>query len=83
MPSSSPTHLTRIPVIDVSALARNAAAAVHEVADDIRRVSVDVGFFYVTGHGVPRDRHAPSVAGEYIIGRCDDTHSHRKPARPT
>jgi isopenicillin N synthase-like dioxygenase len=68
MPSSSPTDFTRIPVIDVSALAGNDPAAAHEAADEIRRASVDAGFFYVTGHGVSRDlMRATHMAAKYFF----------------
>eukprot|EP00898_Chlorokybus_atmophyticus_P000173 jgi/Chlat1/1156/Chrsp112S00062 len=61
-PSPPPRAFTSIPVIDVSALPRVAddvamwrqSAAVRAVADDIHNACRDVGFFYVTGHGVPK-----------------------------
>ena len=68
MPASAPTDFTRIPVIDVSALARDDASAARRVADDIRRASIDVGFFYVTGHGVPHDLvRATQMAAKYFF----------------
>lgn len=50
-----------IPVIDVSAAVDAAAGepALREVAEAVRRASVSVGFFYITGHGV-----APSLVAD-------------------
>jgi isopenicillin N synthase-like dioxygenase len=57
-----------IPVLDVCALGRGDDAAAARVADEIRRASVDVGFFYVTGHGVPRDlMRATLLAAKYFF----------------
>lgn len=44
------TDFTAIPVIDVSPLYGKDDAAARRVADAIRRASIEVGFFYVTGH---------------------------------
>ena len=77
MPSSSPTDFTRIPVIDVSALAGNDAAAAHEVADDIRRASVDVGFFYVTATASARPDARDAHGGEVLLPTARRPHSRR------
>ena len=45
--------LTEIPVIDVSPMMGTDAAAKHAMARALRRACIDIGFFYVRGHGVP------------------------------
>lgn len=58
----------RIPVVDVSALASGDVAAVERVAAEIRRASIEVGFFYVSGHNVPRDLvRAMLLAAKYFF----------------
>ncbi len=65
-PAASPFR--RIPVIDVSALAGGDEVAASRVADDIRRASIEVGFFYVSHHGVPRDLvRATLMAAKYFF----------------
>ena len=65
-PAASPFR--RIPVIDVSALAGRDEAAASRVADDIRRAAIEVGFFYVSHHGVPRDLvRATLMAAKYFF----------------
>jgi isopenicillin N synthase-like dioxygenase len=47
---------SEIPIIDVSALlAGNETAAVKVVADQLGSICEKIGFFAVTGHGVPRE----------------------------
>lgn len=46
------TDLTRLPVIDISPfVASGDEAARARVAQQIRQASIDIGFFYATGHG--------------------------------
>lgn len=47
---------TAIPLIDVGPLYRDDEAAARRVAAEIRRCSIEIGFFYVTGHNVSRER---------------------------
>jgi isopenicillin N synthase-like dioxygenase len=62
------TDFTSIPVIDAGALYGSDAAAAARVAADIRRASVEVGFFYVSGHNVPRDlMRAMLMAAKYFF----------------
>lgn len=44
------TDFTAIPVIDIAPLYGPDEGAARRVAAEIRRASIDVGFFYVTGH---------------------------------
>lgn len=46
---------TEVPLIDVRGLASDGAGTLRRVADAIDRASRDVGFFYITGHGIPED----------------------------
>jgi isopenicillin N synthase-like dioxygenase len=48
------TEFSSIPAVDVSALAGIDAAARARVADQLGRVAREVGFVYVTGHGIPQ-----------------------------
>lgn len=41
-----------IPVVDLNPLIRNVPGGLEKVADDLGRAARDVGFFYVTNHGV-------------------------------
>jgi isopenicillin N synthase-like dioxygenase len=69
MSASAATDFTHIPVVDVSPLAGGDDVATRRVADTIRRASIDVGFFYVTAHGVPRDlMRATQMAAKYFFG---------------
>jgi isopenicillin N synthase-like dioxygenase len=48
--------VSEIPVIDIAALADDAApAGIGEVAAALRRAAETVGFFYVRGHGIPQE----------------------------
>ena len=56
---------SELPVIDLAPFAESgagAAAARHAVADALRRACVEVGFFYLTGHGVPQETTARAFA---------------------
>lgn len=68
MSEPSATAFRRIAVVDVSALAGGNTAAVERVAAEIRRASIEVGFFYVSGHNVPRDLvRATLLAAKYFF----------------
>lgn len=43
-----------IPVIDLSPLQGDAAAAKAAMAEAVRRACIDIGFFYIENHGVPQ-----------------------------
>lgn len=61
-------HFDRIPVIDVGALLADDDEAARRVAAEIRAASVEVGFFYVCGHGVPADLvRATLMAAKYFF----------------
>ena len=53
MASSSLSEFQSVPVIDVAPLFDGSDAAARAVAAEIRRASIEVGFFYVQGHNVP------------------------------
>jgi isopenicillin N synthase-like dioxygenase len=53
MASSSLSEFQSVPVIDVAPLFGGPDATARAVAAEIRRASVEVGFFYVRGHNVP------------------------------
>lgn len=55
MATSKQSEFQAVPVIDVSPLFDGSAEAAHAVAAEIRRAAIEVGFFYVRGHNVPRD----------------------------
>jgi isopenicillin N synthase-like dioxygenase len=64
----------RIPVIDVAPLFESDAHAARRVADQICNASVEVGFFYVTGHNVSRDlMQAMFMASKYFFGLPEET----------
>lgn len=44
-----------LPVIDISGLASGDPARRQAVADEIGRACDEIGFFYVTGHGIPEE----------------------------
>ena len=46
---------TRIPVIDLAPALGGSAADRLAVAREIDRICVEIGFFTITGHGVPKD----------------------------
>jgi isopenicillin N synthase-like dioxygenase len=45
----------RLPIVDIGALRGNDAAAKARTAEKLAAAARDVGFLYVTGHGIPRD----------------------------
>src|SRR4051812_13591282 len=49
------TDFSSIPVIDVSPLYDKDSSKGKNVGERIHRASVDVGFFYVSGHNVPQE----------------------------
>lgn len=53
MASSSLSEFQSVPVIDVAPLFGGSDEAARAVAAEIRKASVEVGFFYVAGHNVP------------------------------
>ena len=62
------TDFTSIPLINVQPLFAGSAESAAEVAQAIRRASIDVGFFYVSGHNVPHDLfRAMLMAGKYFF----------------
>jgi isopenicillin N synthase-like dioxygenase len=63
-----------IPVIDVAPLFGGDASALQHVANRIRQASVDVGFFYVSGHNVTRDLlRAMLMASKYFFALPEET----------
>ena len=44
-----------IPVVDIAALGGDSPAALESVARQVYRACTEIGFFYVTNHGVPAD----------------------------
>src|SRR5690242_1146607 len=74
MAESDPSAFSEIPVIDVAPLAGDDEAAKRRVAEAIRRASIDVGFFYASGHAVPRDLvRATYLAAKYFFLLPDAT----------
>lgn len=74
MSEPSPPPFRRIPVIDVSPLEGRDEAAARRVADEIRRAAIDVGFFYVSNHGVGRDLvRATLMASKYFFALPEAT----------
>lgn len=54
-PATKREALERLPVIDIATFVEDGdLAARKEVAARLRQVCIDVGFFYLAGHGVPR-----------------------------
>ncbi len=51
--AARPAGFTEIPLIDIAALRSAAPGAAAAVAAAIERASREVGFFYITGHGIP------------------------------
>ena len=74
MAESNPSPFMDIPVIDVAPLAGEDEVAKRRVAEAIRGASVEVGFFYVSGHAVPRDLvRATHLAAKYFFLLPDAT----------
>jgi isopenicillin N synthase-like dioxygenase len=57
-----------LPIVDVSALMQGDAARADETVQALRRAASEVGFLYVTGHGIPPERITAleSVAREFF-----------------
>ena len=55
MASTSLSEFQSVPIVDVAPLFDGSDAAARTVAAEIRRASIEVGFFYVRGHNVPLD----------------------------
>jgi isopenicillin N synthase-like dioxygenase len=47
-------NFTQLPIVDVSGLHRTDSAAHQAVAASLADAARNCGFFYVTGHGIPR-----------------------------
>ena len=63
---------TSIPVIDISPLYGDNLAGARAVAADIRRASVEAGFFYIRGHHMPPDlMRATLMASKFFFSRPD------------
>ena len=63
-----------IPVIDLSPIFGNDDTGKRKVADAVRKASIEVGFFYVSGHNVPRDlMRATLMASKYFFSLPDET----------
>jgi len=74
MAETDPSGFTEIPVVDVAPLAGDDQAAKRDAAEAIRRASIDVGFFYVSGHAVPRHLvRATHLAAKYFFLLPDAT----------
>ena len=66
--SAAASPFRRIPVIDVFPLGGADEAAERQVADEVRRASIEVGFFYVRNHGVDRNLvRATLMAAKYFF----------------
>lgn len=50
---TAPSDFTRIPVVDVSPLSHGSLQERRRVAHELGRAAREVGFMYVTGHGIP------------------------------
>ena len=58
----------QVPVIDVSPLFSSDTAQIATVAEQIRRASVEIGFFYVKDHNIsPELLDAVQVASKYFF----------------
>lgn len=55
MTAKVPADFTSIPMIDVAPLYDANEAGARRVAAEIKRASIEVGFFYVSGHNVSRE----------------------------
>lgn len=55
MASTSLSEFQSVPIVDVAPLFGGSDEAARGVAAEIRRASIEVGFFYVRGHNVPLD----------------------------
>lgn len=72
-PGAAAPAAERIPVIDVGALFADDQAAALAVAEEIRDAAVHTGFFYVSGHNVPRETiDATYMAAKYFFDLPDE-----------
>ncbi|MEJ0068532.1 MAG: 2-oxoglutarate and iron-dependent oxygenase domain-containing protein [Pseudomonadota bacterium] len=72
MSATTLTDFRAIPVIDVAPLFGGTDDGARNVAEQIRRASVEVGFFYVCGHNVSRDlMRAVLMAAKYFFALPD------------
>lgn len=61
---------TSIPVIDISPLYGEDLAGARAVAANIRRASIEAGFFYISGHHMPPDlMRATLMASKFFFSR--------------
>lgn len=64
------TDFQSIPVIDIAPLYQPDMAGARTVAGEIKRASIDIGFFYVKGHTVPLDlMRATLMAAKYFFAQ--------------
>jgi isopenicillin N synthase-like dioxygenase len=72
MPATTLTDFRALPVIDVAPLFGGTDDGARAVAEQIRRASVEVGFFYVRGHNLSRDLlRAVLMAAKYFFALPD------------
>lgn len=72
MAASTLSDFQSVPVIDVGPLFNGTDAAANAVAAEIRRASIEVGFFYVRGHNVSRHlMNAMLMAAKYFFALPD------------
>ena len=68
MTTSTLSEFQSVPMIDVGPLFDGSAEAARAVAAEIRRASIEVGFFYVRGHNVSQHlMDAMLMAGKYFF----------------
>ncbi len=64
------TDFSEIPIIDIAPLYAADEAGARAVAGQIRRASVEIGFFYIRGHAVPLDlMRATLMAAKYFFAQ--------------
>ena len=64
------TDFSAIPIIDIARLYSADDAGARLVAEQIRRASVEIGFFYIRGHAVPPDLvRATLMAAKYFFSQ--------------
>ena len=70
--ATTPSEFQELPIIDAAPLFGADAGAARAVGEQIRRAAVEVGFFYVRGHNVPRDLvRAVLMAAKYFFALPD------------
>lgn len=68
MTASTLSEFKSVPMIDVGPLFGGSEEDARAVAAEIRRASIEIGFFYVRGHNVsPHLMHAMLMAGKYFF----------------